>query len=161
MSLAMCLAHKPGLDLDRVTSGVPPASDVNVLLDAVSGYDTRIARRILHNEFYDKVILPADEPLEAELQKEHEAEARPAESGSQYTWTSSKDAMKDKSKGGATSPGDEDEESDDDVSSPVQDEEKGEPKVDDKGESSPAKEEWKTYSRGKKTMHHFGPIECL
>ncbi|KAK1650866.1 hypothetical protein QYE76_068671 [Lolium multiflorum] len=92
MSLAMCLAHNPELDLDRVTSGVPPASDVNALLNAVSGYETRIARRIRHDEFYDKVMLSADEPLEAELQKEHEAEARPAESGSQYTWTSSKEA---------------------------------------------------------------------
>ncbi|KAK1694101.1 hypothetical protein QYE76_010798 [Lolium multiflorum] len=33
------------------------------------GYDTRIARRIRHEEFYDKVVLPADEPLEDELQK--------------------------------------------------------------------------------------------
>ncbi|KAK1683089.1 hypothetical protein QYE76_043937 [Lolium multiflorum] len=37
--------------------------DVGALLDAVSGYDTRIARRIRHEEFYDKVVLPADEPL--------------------------------------------------------------------------------------------------
>jgi hypothetical protein len=140
MSLAMCLAHNPELDLDRVTSGVPPASDVNALLNAVSGYDTRIARRIRHDEFYDKVVLPADKPLEAELQKEHEAEARPTESGSQYTWTSSKEAKKDKSKDSAASPSGEDEESDDDdVSSPAQDEEKGEPKADNKGCSSPAK----------------------
>jgi hypothetical protein len=87
MSLAMCLAHNPELDIDRVTSGVPPSSDVNALLNAVSGYDTRIARRICHEEFYDKVVLPADEPLEAELDKEHEAEARPTRSGdgSRYT----------------------------------------------------------------------------
>ncbi|KAK1683758.1 hypothetical protein QYE76_044606 [Lolium multiflorum] len=59
MSLAMCLAHNPSLNLDRVTSGVPPDADVNALLDAVSGYDTRIARRIRHDEFYEKVVLPA------------------------------------------------------------------------------------------------------
>ncbi|KAK1680707.1 hypothetical protein QYE76_041555 [Lolium multiflorum] len=142
MSLAMCLAHNPKLNIDRVTSGVPADSDVNALLDAVSGYDTRIARRIRHDEFFDKVVLPADEPLEAELQKEQEAEARPAEFGSQYTWTSSKEAKKNKSKDSASSPSEEDEESDDDdVSSPVQDEEKGEPKADDKGCSSPAKGE--------------------
>jgi hypothetical protein len=134
MSLAMCLAHNPDLDLDQVTSGVPPSSDVNALLDAVSGYDTRIARRIRHEEFYDKVVLPADEPLEAELQKEREAEARPAQSGSQYTWTSSKD------KGGAASPTEDDEESDVDVSSPAQGTEETDPKVDDKGGASPAKE---------------------
>jgi hypothetical protein len=75
MSLAMCLAHIPGLKLDEVTTGVPPTSDVNALLDAVSGYDTRIARCIRHEEFYDKVVLPADEPLEAELEKDREAEA--------------------------------------------------------------------------------------
>jgi hypothetical protein len=70
MSLAMCLAHIPELNLDRVTSGVPPSSDVNALVDAVSGYDTRIAWRIPHEEFYDMVVLPADEPLEAELEVE-------------------------------------------------------------------------------------------
>ena len=89
MTLTMCLAHNSELDLDQVTTGVPPDADVNALLDAVSGYDTRIARRIRHDEFYDKVVLPADEPLEAELQKERDAEARPAESGTQFTWTSS------------------------------------------------------------------------
>ncbi|KAK1630596.1 hypothetical protein QYE76_004911 [Lolium multiflorum] len=92
MTLTMCLAHNPKMDLDRVSSGVPPTADVGKLLDAVSGYDTRIARRIRHEEFYDKVVLPADEPLEDELQKERDAEARPAESGTQFTWTSSKDA---------------------------------------------------------------------
>ncbi|KAK1668289.1 hypothetical protein QYE76_056448 [Lolium multiflorum] len=98
MTLIMCLAHNSELDLDRVTTGVPPEADVGALLDAVSGYDTRIARRIRHEEFYDKVVLPADEPLEAELQKEHDAEARPAESGTQFTWTSSKDATQDQPK---------------------------------------------------------------
>ncbi|KAK1580359.1 hypothetical protein QYE76_000094 [Lolium multiflorum] len=82
MTLTMCLAHHPKMDLDRVSSGVPPTADVEKLLDAVSGYDTRIARKIRHEEFYDKVVLPADEPLEDELQKERDAEARPAESGS-------------------------------------------------------------------------------
>ncbi|XP_071680334.1 uncharacterized protein [Lolium perenne] len=76
MTLTMCLAHNPELDLEQVTTGVPPDADVNALLDAVSGYDTRIARRIRHDEFYDKVVLPADEPLEAELQKERDAEVR-------------------------------------------------------------------------------------
>ncbi|KAK1614462.1 hypothetical protein QYE76_019979 [Lolium multiflorum] len=70
MTLTMCLAHNPEMNLDRVSSGVPPTADVGKLLDAVSGYDTRIARRIRHEEFYDKVVLPADEPLEDELQKE-------------------------------------------------------------------------------------------
>ncbi|KAK1692195.1 hypothetical protein QYE76_008892 [Lolium multiflorum] len=98
MTLTMCLAHNPDLDLDQVTTGVPPDADVNALLDAVSGYDTRIARRIRHDEFYDKVVLPADEPLEAELQKERDAEARPAESGTQFTWTSSKDAPQEEPK---------------------------------------------------------------
>ncbi|KAK1666242.1 hypothetical protein QYE76_054401 [Lolium multiflorum] len=134
MSLAMCLAHNPDLDLDRVTTGVPQNADVSALLDAVSGYNTRIARRICHDEFYDKVVLPADEPLEAELHKKSEAETRPAQSGSQYTWTSSKD------KGGATSPAEDDEKSDDDVSSPAKGKEEEDPKGDDKGESSPAKE---------------------
>jgi hypothetical protein len=140
MSLAMCLAHNPGLDLDRVTTGVPPDADVNALLDAVSGYNTRIARRIRHDEFYDKVVLPADEPLGAELHKERDAEARPAESGSQYTWTSSKDAAKDKSKDGAADSDGGDEENDEDVSSPAKGAEEGDPKGDDKGEASPAKE---------------------
>ncbi|KAK1650741.1 hypothetical protein QYE76_068546 [Lolium multiflorum] len=59
MTLTMCLAHNPKMDLDRVSSGVPPTADVGKLLDAVSGYDTRIARRIRHEEFYDKVVLPS------------------------------------------------------------------------------------------------------
>jgi hypothetical protein len=74
MSLAMCVAHVPEINIDRVTSGVPPTADVNVLLNAVSCYDTRIARQIRREEFYDKVVLPADEPLEVELHKEREAE---------------------------------------------------------------------------------------
>ncbi|KAK1668470.1 hypothetical protein QYE76_056629 [Lolium multiflorum] len=113
MSLAMCLAHNPSLNLDLVTSGVPPECNVNALLDAVSGYDTRIARRIRHDEFYEKVVLPADEPLEAEHLEDREAENRPAQSGSQYTWTSSKN------QGGAASPTAAEAEEDEDVSSPA------------------------------------------
>ncbi|KAK1561286.1 hypothetical protein QYE76_008082 [Lolium multiflorum] len=93
MSLAMCLARAPGLDIDLATTGVPPDANVDALLDACSGYDTRIAPRIRHNEFYDKVVLPVDEALEAEYDKEREAEARPVGSGDegQFTWTSSKE----------------------------------------------------------------------
>ncbi|KAK1607592.1 hypothetical protein QYE76_031265 [Lolium multiflorum] len=120
MTLTMCLAHHPKMDLDRVSSGVPPTADVEKLLDAVSGYDTRIARKIRHEEFYDKVVLPADEPLEDELQKERDAEARPAESGSQYTWTSSKDAPEEEEPKTSAATSDEDEESDEDVSSPAE-----------------------------------------
>jgi hypothetical protein len=135
MSLAMCLAHNPDVDIDRVTAGVPPGADVNALLDAVSGYDTRIARRICHDEFYDKVVLPANEPLEAELHKKREVESCPAQSGSQYTWTGSKDQA------GAASPAvDEEANDDDDVSSPAKGEEKDAPKADDNVETSPAKE---------------------
>ncbi|KAK1602361.1 hypothetical protein QYE76_016402 [Lolium multiflorum] len=133
MTLTMCLAHNSELDLDRVTTGVPPEADVGALLDAVSGYDTRIARRIRHEEFYDKVVLPADEPLEAELQKELDAEARPAESGTQFTWTSSKDATQDQTKDNAAT-SEEEQESDEDVSSPAEDAEGGDPK----GETSSA-----------------------
>jgi hypothetical protein len=116
---------------------------VNALLDAVSGYDTRIARRIRHEEFYDKVVLPIDEPLEEELEKECDAEARPTGSGddSQYTWTSSKEAEKNKSKGSVASSTEEAKESDEDaVSSPAKDEEKSKPQADDEGCSSPVKE---------------------
>jgi hypothetical protein len=120
MTLTMCLAHNPKMDLDRVSSGVPPTADVGKLLDAVSGYDTRIARKIRHEEFYDKVVLPADEPLEDELQKERDAEARPAESGTQFTWTSSKDAPEEEEPKTSAATSDEDEESDEDVSSPAE-----------------------------------------
>ena len=134
MALTMCLAHNPEMDLDRVTTGVPPTADVGALLDAVNGYNTRIARRIRQDEFYDKFVLPADEPLEAELQEKRDAEARPAESGSQFTWTSSKDAPQEEPKDGAASSS---EESDEDVSSPAKDAEKSDPK----GKASPAKGE--------------------
>ncbi|KAK1610691.1 hypothetical protein QYE76_034364 [Lolium multiflorum] len=138
MSLAMCLAHNPSLNLDLVTSGVPPECNVNALLDAVSGYDTRIARRIRHDEFYEKVVLPADEPLEAEHLEDREAENRPAQSGSQYTWTSSKD------QGGAASPTAAGAEEDEDVSSPAKDAEKGTStdaeEADANVETSPVKE---------------------
>ncbi|KAK1653748.1 hypothetical protein QYE76_071553 [Lolium multiflorum] len=69
MTLTMCLAHNPEMDLDRVTTGVPPTADVGALLDAVSGYDTRIARRIRHKEFYDKVVLPATSLLKPNFKK--------------------------------------------------------------------------------------------
>nr|XP_051190889.1 formin-like protein 4 [Lolium perenne] len=36
MALTMCLAHTPGLDLDEVTTGVPPDADVGELLDAAT-----------------------------------------------------------------------------------------------------------------------------
>ena len=100
MALAMCLARAPTLNLDEATAGIPKDSNPDKLLDACSGYDTRIARRIRHDEFYDKVVLPADEALEAELQKKLDAEEKPARSGdsSQFTWTSSKDSEKDKTK---------------------------------------------------------------
>ncbi|KAK1627106.1 hypothetical protein QYE76_001421 [Lolium multiflorum] len=136
MTLTMCLAHNPEMDLDRVTTGVPPTADVGALLDAVSGYDTRIARRIRHDEFYDKVVLPADEPLEAELQKERDAEARPAESGTQFTWTSSKDAPQEEPKSSAAT-SEEEEESEEDVSSPAEDAKGKDPE----GNASPSKAE--------------------
>ncbi|KAK1619548.1 hypothetical protein QYE76_025065 [Lolium multiflorum] len=134
MALTMCLAHTPDLDLDEVTTGVPPDADVNALLDAVSGYDTRIARRIRHEEFYDKVVLPADEPLEAELQKELAAKARPAESGTQFTWTSSKETPQEEPK---TSAAASEKESEEDVSSPAE----GAKEQDPEGKTSPAKGE--------------------
>ncbi|KAK1680192.1 hypothetical protein QYE76_041040 [Lolium multiflorum] len=131
MTLTMCLAHNPEMDLDRVTTGVPPTADVGALLDAVSGYDTHIARRIRHDEFYDKAVLPADEPLEAELQKERDAEAR-----TQFTWTSSKDAPQEEPKSSAAT-SEEDEESDEDVSSLAE----GAKGKDPEGNASPSKAE--------------------
>jgi hypothetical protein len=118
----MCLAHHPEINVDRVSSGVPPTVNVDALLSAITGYDTRIARRIRHDEFYDKVMLPADELLEAEFQKEREAEMRPSGSGdgSQFTWTSSKG---EKDKSGAASPSEDESESEDDVSSQAKDDE--------------------------------------
>jgi hypothetical protein len=106
MSLAMCLAHAPNLNIHEVTMGILKDVNLDNLLDACSSYDTRIARRIHYDEFYDKVVLPADEPLEAELQKKHEAETRPAgsEDGSNFTWTNSKEAEKNKSKSDVNGP---------------------------------------------------------
>ncbi|KAK1662605.1 hypothetical protein QYE76_050764 [Lolium multiflorum] len=63
MSLAMFLARALTLNIDVATAGIPLDADADALLDACSGYDTRIARRIRHEEFYDKVMLPADEAL--------------------------------------------------------------------------------------------------
>jgi hypothetical protein len=77
MFLSMCLAHVPTLNIDEVTTGIPKDSNPDKLMDAYSGYDTRITRRVRHDAFYDKVVLPADEALEAEAEKEREAEARP------------------------------------------------------------------------------------
>ncbi|KAK1647015.1 hypothetical protein QYE76_064820 [Lolium multiflorum] len=139
MSLAMCLARSPGLDIDLATTGVPPNTDVDALLDACRGYDTRITRRIRHDQFFDKVVLPADEVLEAEYAKERAAEAQPARSGDegQVTWTSSKD----KSKDGATSPTEEvEDEDEDDVSSPAKEAEDEAAHTEDGACSSPAKE---------------------
>jgi hypothetical protein len=131
MALAMCLAHTPTVSIDVTTTGIPLDADPNQLLDACSGYDTRIARRIRHDEFYDKVVLPADEPLEAELEKEREAEARPSGSGdgSWYTRTSSKEAEKNKTKS-----------DDEDASSPAKEAEKSEAQAEDEDPSSPVKE---------------------
>ncbi|KAM0913770.1 hypothetical protein ACQ4PT_011943 [Festuca glaucescens] len=115
MALAMCLARAPTLNLEEATASIPEDSNMDELLDACSGYDTRIARRVRHDELYDKVILPADEAIEEKLLKKAEAEKKPAGSGdsSQFTWTSSKEADKDKTKSG-----------DDASSSPAHDAEK-------------------------------------
>jgi hypothetical protein len=139
MSLAMCLARSPGLDIDLATTGVPPNTDVDALLDACSGYDTRIARRICHDEFFKTVVLPANEVLKAEYAKERAAETRPTGSGDegQMTWTSSKD----KSKDGATSPTEEAKDEDDDVvSSPTKETEEEAAQTEEGTNSSPAKE---------------------
>ncbi|KAK1685949.1 hypothetical protein QYE76_046797 [Lolium multiflorum] len=108
IALAMCLGWNSTLDLDQATTAIPKDSDPDALLDACSGYDMRITRRIPHDEFYDKVVLPADEPLEAELLKKAESEKKPAGSGeeSDFTWTSSKEAEKKKPHAGedASSP---------------------------------------------------------
>jgi hypothetical protein len=122
------------MDLEQVTAGVPPSADVSALLDLVTSYDMRIARRIRHNGFYDKAVLPADESLEAELLQEREAESRPAESGSKYTWTSSKD------QGGAATPTANDEEDDEDASSPAKNADEEVPEAEVNVEASPAKE---------------------
>ncbi|KAK1680446.1 hypothetical protein QYE76_041294 [Lolium multiflorum] len=74
--------------------------DVGALLDAVSGYDTRIARRIRHEEFYDK-----------------------------FTWTSSKDAPQEEPKSSAAT-SEEEEESEEDVSSPAEDAKEKDPEGD-------------------------------
>ena len=139
MSLAMCLARSPGLDIDLATTGVPPNTDVDALLDACSGYDTRIARRIRHDEFFEKVVLPADEVLEAEYAKERAAETQPigSDDEGQMTWTSSKD----KSKDGATSPTEEAEDEEDDAaSSPTKETEDEAARTEEGTSSSPAKE---------------------
>ncbi|KAM0925344.1 hypothetical protein ACQ4PT_004266 [Festuca glaucescens] len=51
MALAMCLARAPTLNLDEATAAIPKDSNPDELLDACSGYDTRIARRVCHDEF--------------------------------------------------------------------------------------------------------------
>jgi hypothetical protein len=96
MFLSMCLAHVPTLNIDEVTTGIPKDSNPDKLMDAYSGYDTRITRRVRHDAFYDKVVLPANEALEAEAEKEREEEARPDESedDSLFTWTSFKEAKR-------------------------------------------------------------------
>jgi hypothetical protein len=101
-ALAMCLARAPTLNLYEATASIPKDSNPNELLDACSGYDTRIIRHVRHNEFYDKVVLPIDEAIEKKLLKKAEAEKKPAGSGdgSQYTWTSSKDVENNKTKNG-------------------------------------------------------------
>ncbi|KAK1617066.1 hypothetical protein QYE76_022583 [Lolium multiflorum] len=73
---------------------------------------------------------------ELDLDRERDAEARPAESGTQLTWTSSKDAPQDELKDSAAT-SEEEEESDEDISSPAEDAEEGDPK----GETSLAKED--------------------
>jgi hypothetical protein len=132
MSLAMCLAHALTLNIDKATTCIPKDADADQLLDACYGYDTRIARRIHHDEFYDKVVLPADEALEVELEKKREAEARPSGSdgGSRFTWTSSKDEEGSRDKSG-----------DEEPSSPARDtEEPFSPAKGAKEPPSPAKE---------------------
>jgi hypothetical protein len=61
---------------------------------------------VRHDEFYDKVVLLADEAIEAEIQKKLEVEEKPTGSGdgSQYTWTSSKQAERNKTKSGCDAP---------------------------------------------------------
>jgi hypothetical protein len=102
MALAMCLAWNSTLNLDQATMAIPKESNPDELLDACSSYDTHIAQCIRHDEFYDKVVLPADEPLEGKLLKKAESEKKPARSGdgSEFTWTGSKEAERKQLKAG-------------------------------------------------------------
>ncbi|KAK1593388.1 hypothetical protein QYE76_059306 [Lolium multiflorum] len=99
------------MDLDRVTSGVPPTADVGKLLDARTS------------------------PLKMNF-KERDAEARPAERNPVY-WTSSKDAPEEEEPRTSAATSDEDEESDEDVSSPAE----GAKGKDPEGNASPSKAE--------------------
>jgi hypothetical protein len=115
IALAMCLARAPTLNIDEATASIPEGLDLGNILDACSGYDTRIIRNVHHDEFYNKVFLPTDKAIEAELLKKTESAKKPAGSGdeSEFTWTSSKEAEKNKAKI-----------EDDDSSSPALDAEK-------------------------------------
>ncbi|KAK1558092.1 hypothetical protein QYE76_007526 [Lolium multiflorum] len=68
-----------------VTTGVPPDADVSALLDAVSGYDTRIARRIRHEEFYDRSFFVTNPWKEQKGSRE-----RDLRNQNPICWTSSK-----------------------------------------------------------------------
>jgi hypothetical protein len=102
MALAMCLAQAPTLNIDEATASIPEGSDLKRLLDACSGYSTRIIHHNHHDKFYHKVVLPEEEAIEAELLKKMESEKKLVESDgeSDFTWTSSKEAEKNKTKTG-------------------------------------------------------------
>ncbi|KAK1643627.1 hypothetical protein QYE76_061432 [Lolium multiflorum] len=78
MTLTMCLAHNPDLDLDQVTTGVPPNADVNALLDAVSGYDTRTRVGSGMRNSTTRSFFPVTSPG-SRTSKELDAKARPHE----------------------------------------------------------------------------------
>jgi hypothetical protein len=102
MALAMSLARAPTLNINEATASISEGSDPNKLLDTCGGYDTQIVRHIHHNEFYDKVIRLEDKAIEVELLKKMESKKKPVRSDgeSEYTWTSSKEAEKNKAKTG-------------------------------------------------------------
>ncbi|KAK1606592.1 hypothetical protein QYE76_030265 [Lolium multiflorum] len=100
----------------------------------ISGYDTRIARRIRHEEFYDKVVLPVDEPLEAELQK---SATRKPDSGIRNSPPGPAPRMLPKKNPSPAPTSEEEEESEEDVSSPAEDAKEKDPE----GNASPSKAE--------------------
>ena len=106
ISLAVCLAQYPDMDLDLVTSGLPEGCDGNVFLHDCHGFDNRRAKCVDHKAYYDVYDLPEyaqeRERLEAEAAAQDEdvgvegegAEARSSEHSPRACETSTSSAQK-------------------------------------------------------------------
>ncbi|KAK1686796.1 hypothetical protein QYE76_047644 [Lolium multiflorum] len=95
MALTMCLAHNPGLDLDQVTTGVPPDADVSAWMHERLRHPYRAGSSMMNST--TRSFFPPTSPWKRNFRKSS-PRRRDLRNPEPNTWTSSKDAPQEEPK---------------------------------------------------------------